>query len=214
MIPMPRLAACSALALLACAALVHPTLAQVAPDPTRRAPVQISPLDPNAPAAYPSSQPPRSNRLNGTGSAAPRGAGQAAPNSMNVDAARENQILSGRPAIQPVPQPSDGRIVVDAEFCRQFSQIHVPGGDVAVQPGIDASGRAVAPADLGGGAPVPRTSTDISVADNQRQRRDYVGQTYAGSVTLDANGRPLLNGRPMTDDSMQMAQLCRTQGFN
>jgi len=51
-------------------------------------------------------------------------------------------------------------VVVDSAACRALTA-HQPAPDVAYRPGVDATGRPVAPADLGG-APQPSLAPDRS----------------------------------------------------
>jgi hypothetical protein len=93
-------------------------------------------------------------------------------------------------------------VVLTPEYCAQLSDAQkAPGVDY--QGGIDVNGRAVAPADLPGGnqgvgLPI---GTNI-LADPSRRPGGGVTpgfrqETYVGTVTVDPQGRALMNGQPL-----------------
>ncbi len=85
---------------------------------------------------------------------------------------------------------------------------HVPAADVAYQPGVDAYGRAVAPADLSGGATIPVPETlhipiEIDLLDRfgiPAQAGLYESDIPIGEVVY-RNGRVTFEGRPLQDDA-------------
>jgi hypothetical protein len=87
---------------------------------------------------------------------------------------------------------------------------HVPDADVAYQPGVDAYGRAVPPADLpGSGAPaIDATDVGVTIEAPVRQATEptdpganrfegFDATAEIGTVTVDANGVARLDGQPL-----------------
>ena len=110
-----------------------------------------------------------------------------------------------------------GRIVVKSDDCAGLTA-HVPDDDVAYQPGIDAYGNAVAPADLNDIGRIDYNTDDISIAIGNPliATEGVVGDEAAfiaaggkidtfgadssvGSVTL-RDGEVYFNGRRITDN--------------
>ena len=119
-----------------------------------------------------------------------------------------------------------GRIVVKSDDCAGLTA-HVPDDDVAYQPGIDAYGNAVAPADLNDTGRIdydtddiviaignPLIATDGVVGDQAAfiaagGRIDVFGaDSSVGSVTL-RDGEVYFNGRRITDNQRRaLAAAC------
>ena len=116
-------------------------------------------------------------------------------------------------------QPRD--VTVRLADCRVLER-HVPSPDVAFRPGVDIHGRAVAPADLGGGAgvaipPVVRfgLAVDPFVAQGRRSGAPPgFGETALdlGTVEVDtATGRATLDGRPLGPAEREaLLEVCRS----
>ena len=122
-------------------------------------------------------------------------------------------------ALGGLVQP-DGRIVITRDMCRQASVQHQPAPDVAYRGGTDVYGRPVAPADLPGsgtsayGGLGSQSSTDLLIRPQAATRGGVAGETYVGRVTVDANGRTLLNGQPIDPGApSELRQLCARAGY-
>jgi hypothetical protein len=103
-----------------------------------------------------------------------------------------------------VAQPRDGQgvVVIDPRAC-QILDRHVPDADVTYRPGVDAQGRAVAPADLPGSAGAMAADFPITfdITADIAQRIGLpagsglgVGNVAAARVEV-VGDRVLLNGR-------------------
>ncbi len=112
----------------------------------------------------------------------------------------ERDLLRGAsPGLQSDAQ---GRLILTPEYCAQLPDAHMAPG-VAYQGGIDIYGRPVAPADLPGsnassGLPL---GTNILVDPSRRPGGGTIPgvrqETYVGTVTVDPQGRALMNGQPL-----------------
>ena len=133
--------------------------------------------------------------------------------------------LCGGPALaqqdaagQPV------RIVITKTDCSRLIR-HVPAPDVAYQPGVDAKGRAVAPADMpGSGADaIPGLLPDV--LEIPLTIKPMQGATYAkrgsgdsqatlGTVRYDMNkGTFTFNDRPLTSpEQEELSRACQKRG--
>lgn len=107
-------------------------------------------------------------------------------------------------------------IVVDTAACRALTVAHQPSGDVAYKPGVDAQGRAVAPADLG--TPAPPVLAQGFTFDLNIDLRPYLAagsalfqpQLNVGRVTIGPTGTVLFNGQPLPQqDAAALAAACR-----
>lgn len=94
---------------------------------------------------------------------------------------------------------------------------HNPRG-AEYKPGLDAHGRSVKPADLGGGSPIKlpdEISIDIGIDLEEKYGLGaggkYTGEAVIGKVTV-KNGQAYWNGKPL-DQSEQnaIAEACRRQ---
>lgn len=107
-------------------------------------------------------------------------------------------------------------IVVDTAACRALTVAHQPTDDVSYKPGVDARGRAVAPADLN--APAPPVLAPSFTFDLNADLRPYLRagsplfqpQLNVGRVTIGPTGTVLFNGQPLPQqDAAALAAACR-----
>lgn len=116
------------------------------------------------------------------------------------------------------------RIVITKVDCSRLIR-HVPAPDVAYQPGVDAKGRAVAPADIpGSGAEaIPNLLPDV--LEIPLTIKPMQGATYAkrgsgdsqatlGTVRYDmAKGTFTFNDQPLgSAEQQELARACQKQG--
>jgi len=99
---------------------------------------------------------------------------------------------------------------IDKQTCRYLTQHH-PAPDVAYQPGVDAHGNEVAPADLypsvtiGDSFTIPLT---VELGEKYGLKKAKGTQATVGVVTVDGN-KAYLNGQPLGDeDEENIAVLC------
>jgi len=112
--------------------------------------------------------------------------------------------------------------ISDAD-CQRMTR-HIPSADVAYQPGIDAHGKAVAPADLGanepGGQPeiiMPRVvliPIEVDLFDRFGIPADGTGfeaDAFIGEVTVDLEtGEAFFNGQPLQNEAeAELAVRCQ-----
>lgn len=110
-------------------------------------------------------------------------------------------------------------IRIDARDCARLVR-HQPAGDVAYRPGVDVRGRAVAPADLGGGSHLAMGEITVAIEIDMARRYGvptpsdrYDATAPIGIVTI-RNGTVLFNGQPMSDfDQDVIAAACRGKGM-
>lgn len=118
---------------------------------------------------------------------------------------------------QDAPQT---QLVIRADVCRSLVA-HEPAPDVTYQPGVDARGRPVAPADLPGGISL-EVPEDFAVLIS----RDLAGQfgipedsgVFEGNVILGlvtyTDGQLFFDGQPLFDPAQAViARLCRERGL-
>ena len=107
-------------------------------------------------------------------------------------------------------------VTVTENDCRHVVA-HAPDASVAYTPGVTADGRAVAPANLGGGYAVkpPETFTmDINIDLQERfglpaNKGQYMGEIRAGKVEI-KNGKAFYNGQELaTGAQNEIARACR-----
>lgn len=120
---------------------------------------------------------------------------------------------------QPPADPAKTSVKVTRAECQMLTQ-HRPAPGVAYQPGVDATGRPVVPADL---APGPSALSDGVVIDLILPFSSVVpaapglarSETKVGRIRIDPNdGRAWLDGRLLDDPSAHaIAQAC-AQAFS
>jgi hypothetical protein len=107
-------------------------------------------------------------------------------------------------------------VAITREDC-QYLVRHQPAPDVAYQPGVDVHGRAVAPADLGGGSQIQLPETIYIPIEVNIGRRYGIPANSAlwkataevGTVAVTGD-QVTFNGQPLTpDDNAALAALCR-----
>ncbi len=112
---------------------------------------------------------------------------------------------------------ADSIVQMSREDCAQVVK-HQPAADVAYQPGVDAHGNAVAPADLPGTPTLalpPEIPVLISVDLQDRYHLPansalYEGNAGIGVAMVDMNGNVTFNGKPLTDpESSALAAACQ-----
>jgi len=117
-----------------------------------------------------------------------------------------------------VSQAQDGATVtMTAQDCRRLS-VHIPDPGVAYQPGVDAHGRAVTPADLDGAPQVAVPETIVIPIEVDLQDRfgfpananSYEADAQIGTVVVDLDGRASFNGQPLQDEEQAgLARRCQ-----
>jgi len=110
--------------------------------------------------------------------------------------------------------------VVDPALCQSLVK-HVPSADVAYQPGVDVSGKPVAPADVPGGTPlalpqkitIPLTlnlANTLHLDTSQYPASNFGAGTEAWLGTLTVEGDHVsFNGKPLSNEQQEnLAVLC------
>lgn len=110
-------------------------------------------------------------------------------------------------------------VTITASDCTNFVR-HVPSSDVTYKPGVDVKGRAVAPADLGGGVQI-KAPTEFSIPitiDLQKRLgipadpNSFQTQNFAVGTVTWKNGKGYFNGQPLQSaESERLAALCQEQ---
>ena len=107
-------------------------------------------------------------------------------------------------------------VIITRADCARLVE-HVPAPDVAYQPGVDAYGRAVAPADLNSGAQIQapeilRIPIEIDLFDRfgiPANPALYESDIPIGEVVY-RNGRLSFNGRPLQGDAAaELSRRCQ-----
>ena len=110
------------------------------------------------------------------------------------------------------------KVTITGVDCRRLAR-HMPAPDVAYKPGVDARGRAVAPADINA-APqikVPETITFDAAADLRRFGIPPTSPLFepnvsVGRVDVLRDGRVLFNGERLGDSEVAaLEEFCRQQ---
>lgn len=114
--------------------------------------------------------------------------------------------------------PAAADIAVSRRDCDRLVKYQQPPG-VEYQPGVDAHGETVVPADLGGGVDLKLPETIIIPIEVLIQDRYHIPPNSAlwsskaelGVVTVEGD-EVLYNGQPLTDpETAALAELCRKQ---
>ena len=114
--------------------------------------------------------------------------------------------------------PAAADIAVSRQDCDRLVKYQEPPG-VEYQPGIDAHGETVVPADLGGGVNIQPPETIIIPIEILLQDRFHIPPNSAlwsakaemGVVTVHGD-QVLYNGQPLTDpETTALAELCKQQ---
>ncbi len=119
-------------------------------------------------------------------------------------------------AASPAAAHETATVTITGADCARLVE-HVPGPDVAYQPGVDVLGREVAPADLGGAPRIELPETiliDIEVDLFERfgipaNPALYEADAEVGAV-LYQDGRFTFNGQPLQDEAeAELAARCQ-----
>ncbi|HVY99378.1 MAG TPA: hypothetical protein VHA35_07755 [Dongiaceae bacterium] len=114
--------------------------------------------------------------------------------------------------------PAAADIAVSRQDCDRLAKYQQPPG-VEYQPGVDAHGQPVVPADLGGGVNIQLPQTIIIPIEVLIQDKYHIPANSAlwsakaemGVVTVQGD-QVLYNGQPLTDpETAALADLCRQQ---
>jgi hypothetical protein len=114
--------------------------------------------------------------------------------------------------------PAAADIAVSRQDCDRLVKYQEPPG-VEYQPGVDAHGETVVPADLGGGVNIQLPQTIIIPIEVLIQDKYHIPANSAlwrakaemGVVTVQGD-QVLYNGQPLTDpESAALADLCKKQ---
>ena len=107
------------------------------------------------------------------------------------------------------------------EICRNVAE-YTESADVAYQPGVDAHGRAVAPADLSGSTSPLANKQEFSIglesdpiagASGSTALGSTVGRLSIGTITVTRAGKVYLDGEPVTGNKMdQIKAECAARG--
>ncbi len=111
-------------------------------------------------------------------------------------------------AAAPVPaHEKKAEVTITRTNCARLVA-HIPTADVAYQPGVDAYGRAVVPADLGGGTQIPVPETlhipiEIDLLDRFGipAHPDLFESDIPLGEVIYRNGRLSFNGQPRQNDA-------------
>jgi hypothetical protein len=107
-------------------------------------------------------------------------------------------------------------VAITRQDCQYLTR-YQPAPDVAYQPGVDAHGKAVAPADLGGGSQIKLPETIyIPIEINIGRRYGIPANSPLWKATAEVGtvavtgDQVTFNGQPLTpDDDAALAALCR-----
>ncbi|MDH3739184.1 MAG: hypothetical protein OER92_08310 [Alphaproteobacteria bacterium] len=118
------------------------------------------------------------------------------------------------------PATAQATVQISERDCSHLVR-HVAAADATYQPGIDAAGNAVAPADLDGSGQIPAPDAIIipltlDLADRlgipPGGNADYLARPVIGDVVVTSEGRVTFNGTPLTSDAQhELAQQCQRQ---
>jgi hypothetical protein len=113
-------------------------------------------------------------------------------------------------------------VSVTRDDCAQLVA-HVPGQDVAYQPGLDAYGRKVLPADLGGGIQI-KAPTEFSIPITMDLQKSlgipvdpskFQTQNFTVGTVKFKNGRAYFNDQPLqSEQAAKLSALCQKRLAN
>jgi hypothetical protein len=128
----------------------------------------------------------------------------------------ETDLLKGSRVLPPsgVAATPDGRVMLTPETCAHLARLLPNGGDL--KPGVDAQGRAVAPADLAGASRPQINNFPVEITSDLQRRlgipanpNSFQPLLRLGFVTIRDN-RAYFNGEPLSDpDQAQLTTACR-----
>ncbi|MHA1152418.1 MAG: hypothetical protein ACTSQ7_07085 [Alphaproteobacteria bacterium] len=119
-------------------------------------------------------------------------------------------------AVPARAQEEKAEVVITKADCARLVE-HVPAPDVAYQPGVDAYGRKVAPAELDGGTPIQPPETlhipiEIDLLDRfgiPANPALYKSDIPIGEVVY-RNGRLTFEGQPLQDEATaELSRRCQ-----
>ncbi len=122
-------------------------------------------------------------------------------------------LLAAAPA-RAQEQPAE--VIITRADCARLVE-HVPAPDLAYRPGVDAYGRAVAPAELDGGTPIQAPETlhipiEIDLQDRfgiPANPALYESDIPIGEVVY-RDGRLTFEGRPLQDEAAaELSRRCQ-----
>ncbi len=125
-------------------------------------------------------------------------------------------LLAAALAAAPAAAHEKATVAITRADCARLVA-HVPGPDVAYQPGVDVYGREVAPADLGGAPRIELPETILIDIEIDLQARFgipvdptlYDPDAEVGEV-LYKDGRFTFNGQPLQDEAQaELAARCQ-----
>ncbi len=119
-------------------------------------------------------------------------------------------------AAQAYAHEKNAEVIITRADCARLVE-HVPAPDVAYRPGVDAYGRAVAPADLNGGAQIQAPETlripiEIDLLDRfgiPANPALYESDIPIGEVVY-RNGRLTFEGQPLQNEAAaELSRRCQ-----
>lgn len=124
--------------------------------------------------------------------------------------------MAGFLALAAVAPTASADVAISRQDCQYLTR-YQPAPDVNFQPGVDVHGRAVAPADIGGGQQLKLPETiyiPIEVDIGQRYHipaNSPLWKATAEIGTVAVTGDQVtFNGQPLTaDDNAALAAMCR-----
>ncbi len=125
-------------------------------------------------------------------------------------------LLAAALAAAPAAAHEKATVAITRADCARLVA-HVPGPDVAYQPGVDVYGREVAPADLGGAPRIELPETILIDIEIDLQARFgipvdptlYDPDAEVGEVAY-RDGRLTFNGQPLQDEAQaELAVRCQ-----
>jgi hypothetical protein len=126
-------------------------------------------------------------------------------------------ILSAMALSTALADEEGAKLTVSREDCRKIIK-HLPAPDVVYKPGVDAYGRKVLPADIGGGSTwQPPESVTIDIDINLAEKYGvgaggkFKGEAKIATVTVNTKtGEVTLDGKPVGDAAeTAIAKACR-----